>query len=110
MDLSKEEVAKALAARELGYVRRTDGAVSMLVSDCIENKHFDILQALCRMLHEALVRVTEDVLGEFRHPSFGVDAVYRGSSFSAAGIHALRASTYSIINLMPTEGETNGID
>ena len=52
--LTPETVAAAHAARELGCVSRTEGAMAMAVSDCIENAHFDTINELCRQLREAL--------------------------------------------------------
>ena len=52
--IDREMVAAAHAARELGCVSRTEGAMSMAVSDCIENEHFDTINELNRQQHEAL--------------------------------------------------------
>ena len=52
--ITKETIAAARAARERGYVTRTEGATSMAATECIENRHFDTLAELCRQQHEAL--------------------------------------------------------
>ena len=52
--LTPETVAAAHAARELGCVSRTEGVISMAVSDCVENEHFDTIAELSRRQHEAL--------------------------------------------------------
>ena len=55
-DITKETVAAARAARELGYVKRTAGAASMSAGDCIENEHFDTLAELSRQQRDLLKR------------------------------------------------------
>ncbi len=52
--LTPERVVEAHAAREVGCVIRKEGAMSMAATDCIENRHFDIIDALCRRLAETL--------------------------------------------------------
>ena len=54
MTITPEMVTAARAARELGCVSRTEGAMSMAVSDCIENAHFDTIDELSRQLRDAL--------------------------------------------------------
>ena len=60
MTITPERVAAARAARELGCVTRTEGAMSFAASNCIENRYFDTLVELCRQQHEALALLMAD--------------------------------------------------